>query len=472
MKTYINRLPLLLAIAALSACKVSKDVKLPNTGLSDNYRSATTAADTSSVGRLPWKSFFTDARLQQLIDSAVARNNDLQIAIKNIDAARQTLKQAKWGNVPTASLGITASTNRPSDNSVTGLSLSQYNIGSRHIEDYNASVTVSWEADIWGKIKSRTAEALAAYLQTQEARKAVQTQLVAQVSEGYYNLLMLDEQLAVAKSNVLLNDSTLRIIKLQYSSGQVTSLAVQQAEAQRLTAAGLVPQFEQEITIQENALSILAGKLPDNIVRTAKLNDISIPQNLPAGVPSQLLSQRPDVRSSELELDRANAAVGYTKASMYPTLAITAQGGVNSFKASNWFSIPASLFGIVTGGITTPLLQHRELKTNYELAKIDREKSVIDFRQQVLMAVGEVSDALVAIDKLDQQQKIAADRARTLQQATHNANLLFKNGMATYLEVITAQSNVLQSELELATIKKAQLTAAVELYRSLGGGWN
>ncbi|GAB2687847.1 efflux transporter outer membrane subunit [Mucilaginibacter koreensis] len=458
------------AMLLLSACKVSKNTKLPDLNLPSSYR-AEVNTDTSSVGRLPWRSFFTENTLQALIDSALTRNNDLQLAVKNIEAARQTLLQAKWGNVPTVSAGVSATINRPSNNSLNGISLSQF-LGSRHIEDYNASVTVSWEADIWGKISSRKAAALAVYLQTAEARKAVQTQLVANVSDGYYNLLMLDEQLNIAKKNVLLNDSTIRIIKLQYNAGQATLLALQQAEAQRLTAAGLIPQFEQQIVIQENALSILAGKLPDAIVRTRRLTDVNVPQQMAAGVPAQLLSWRPDVRSAELELDRANAQVGYTKASMYPTLAITAQGGVNSFKASNWFTIPASLFGLVTGGIVQPLLQHRELKTNYEVAKINREKSVIQFRQQVLLAAGEVSDALVAMDKLSQQQAIAANRAKTLQQATQNANLLFKNGMANYLEVITAQSNVLQSELELASIKKAQLSAAVDLYRSLGGGWN
>jgi outer membrane protein TolC len=184
-----------------------------------------------------------------------------------------------------------------------------------------------------------------------------------------------------------------------------------------------------------------------------------------------MVSRRPDVRSNELALTVANANVGIAKASMYPALTITATGGLNSFKASNWFNIPASLFGIVGGGITEPLFRRRELKTQYELAKIDREKTVIQFRQSVLVAVGEVSDALGKIEKLKEQQVIVASRVNTLQQATTNANMLFRNGLATYLEVITAQSNVLQSELELATLKREQLDAVVGLYKSLGGGW-
>ncbi|MFD1258070.1 TolC family protein [Mucilaginibacter terrae] len=456
-------------LIVLSACKVSKDVQVPDQQLPTAYRSATTT-DTASVARLPWKSFFTETTLQNLIDSAITRNNDLQIAVKNIESAQLTLRQARLGNIPTVTLNVTANTNRPSDNSLNGLSLNQF-LGSKHIEDYTAAAALSWEADIWGKIRSRKASALATYLQTEEARKAVQTQIVANVSQGYYNLLMLDAQLGVARKNLKLNDSTLRIIRLQFDAGQVTSLAVQQAEAQQLAAARLIPQFEQDITLQENAISILAGKLPDAVTRSSTLDNVPVSATLSAGLPSTLLSLRPDVRSAELAVNRANAEVGVAKAGMYPALTITAQGGVNSFRASNWFNIPASLFGTVAGGLTQPLFQRKQLKTQFELAKVEREKTIIQFRQQVLLAVGEVADALVRIDKLNQQQTIAANRARTLRQATGNAGLLFKNGLANYLEVITAQSNVLQSELELASIKKAQLDATVDLYRSVGGGW-
>ncbi|RYY25056.1 MAG: TolC family protein, partial [Sphingobacteriaceae bacterium] len=299
----------------------------------------------------------------------------------------------------------------------------------------------------------------------------IQTNLVASVSQGYYNLLMLDAQLNIAQKNIKLNDSTLRIIKLQYDAGQVTLLAVQQADAQRLTAAQLIPQFERDITLQENALSVLAGTLPNSIERNHTLNEVTFPQDLAAGVPLAIIARRPDIRIQELALAAANANVGITKANMYPALRITASGGVNSFRASNWFNVPASLFGLAGGSIIQPLLQNKLLRTQYNVAKVDRERAVLQFRQSVLNAVGEVSDALVRIEKLKQQQDTAANRVKTLQQATKNASLLFKNGLANYLEVITAQSNVLQGELELASIKRDELSAVSELYRSLGGGW-
>lgn len=471
-RQYINPYTFILLLVFLSACKVSKDVETPKAQLPSNFRNtATNAADTNSIADIQWKNFFTDVALQKLIDSAIVRNYDMQIAVKNIDEAQLLFKQVKWNYVPQVDLNVTASTNRPSNNSLTGLSIAQYNIGTKHIEDYSANLALSWEADIWGKIHNQQRSALAAYLQTTEAKKAIQTNIIASVSQGYYNLLMLDAQLEIAQKNVRLNDSTLSIIKLQYDAGQVTYLAVQQAEAQKLVAAQLVPQFEQNIVVQENGLRILTGELPDQIIRNSTLRQLTVPENVSAGMPSAIVSRRPDVKSAELALVIANSRVGITKAQMYPALRITASGGVNSFRASNWFNVPASLFGVVAGGVVQPLLDHRILETNYQVAKVDREKTVLQFRQTVLNAVGEVSDALVAIDKLKSQQVIANSRVNTLQQATKNANLLFKNGLATYLEVITAQSNVLQSELELASIKRDELNAVSELYRSLGGGW-
>lgn len=456
-------------LIAVSSCKVSRDIPKPSDILPASYRGFQ-SSDTSSVGSLSLREFLQESYLKVLIDTALIRNNDLQVAIRNIDAAQKLLKQARVGQLPTINLAVTGTTSRPSDNSLNGLTLSQF-LGSKHIEDYTAAAALSWEADIWGKVRNQKSDALAAFLQTTEARKAIQTQLVSDISRGYYNLLMLDAQVRIAKENVALNDSTLRIIQLQYDAGQVSSLAVQQAQAQQLTAAQLVPRFEQDITIQENAVSLLLGKVPGPVQRAASLDQFFPLNSISAGIPAALLNMRPDVKSAELEIDRANAQVGLNKANMYPALTITAQGGVNSFRASNWFTLPASLFGNAMGNLTQPLFQKRRLRTQYELAVIEREKSVIMFRQQVLTAVGEVSNALVRIDKLAQQRFVVDQRTETLQQATINAGLLFRNGMANYLEVITAQSNVLQSQLQSAELKRAQLDASVELYRSVGGGW-
>jgi len=468
MKSH-NHLNIFLLLALFVAgCKVSKDVLKPADATPAAYRGSI-VSDTSSIASIPVKDFISAPDVQKLIDTAIAKNYDLQLAVKNIEASELLFRQSKLGNLPTLNLQVTANSNRPSDNSLNGLTSSQF-LGTKHIEDYNANVGLSWEADIWGKIKSQKQAALASYLQTAEVKKAVQTRLIANVAQGYYQLLMMDAQMAIAKKNLALNDSTLRIIHMQFDAGQITSLAIQQAEAQQLVAAQLIPQLEQNISIQENALKILTGAIPGPVERSSSLDQTKVPEYLSAGLPSAMVSRRPDVRAAELSLDVANARVGVAKASMYPSLSITASGGLNSFKASNWFNVPASLFGVVAGGITQPVFQRKQLKTQFELAQIEREKVVIQFRQSVLTAVGEVSDELVKLEKLKTQYNISQQRVNTLQKAVKNANLLFRNGMATYLEVITAQSNSLQSELELAAIKTARLNASIELYRSLGGG--
>jgi len=461
-------LPVIL-LFLVNACKVGKNYSRPALDLPQEYRNASASMD-SSIGNIPWKNFFTDPTLQQIIDSAVVKNFDMLIAMKNIESEQQILKQSRLGYWPDINGQITVGTNRPSDNSLNGLNAGQF-LGTRHIEDYSAGIGITWEADIWGKVSRQKEAALSNYLQTTEVRKAVQTRLVADVAQGFYNLLALDAQLEVAKRNYALDDSTVRIIRLQYDAGQATALAIEQADAQKLAAALLIPALEQNIAIQENALRVLSGALPSAVNRNITINEFHVNETFSTGVPVEMVSLRPDVRASEMTLQAANARVGIAQANMYPTLAITASGGVNSFKLTNWFNIPASLFGVASASLTQPIFQRRQLKTQYELAKIERERSVILFRQSVLNAVGEVSDALIRVEKLREQRQIATARADTLQNATRNANLLFRNGMANYLDVITAQATALQSQLQVADLKRQHLNSLVDLYRSLGGGW-
>ena len=430
MKTIINS-SFALLLLVISSCSISKDILAPVKNLPVNFRDVTNP-DSNSIGALPVKDFFTTPAIRNLIDSALLRNTDIQLALKNLDASRLILTRAKLGNVPQLSIQISASSNRPSDNSLNGISSAQL-LQTSHIEDYNASLALSWEADIWGKISRQKDAAYAAYLQSDELKKAVQTRIVAEVASGFYHLLMLDEQLNVARRNVELNTNTLQMINMQFNSGQVTSLAVQQAEAQRLRAEQLVPQLTQEISIQENALSALIGKFPSPVERATALVQLNIPDQLVTGIPAKMLSIRPDVKSRELGLRIANAKVGIANAKLYPTLIISASGGLNSFKASNWFNVPASLFGVVGGGITQPIFMRKELKTQYELAKIERDQSVLIFRQAVIDAVAEVSNEQAKLVNLKNEYGIAQNRVKTLQLAVKNSDLLFKSGMANYL---------------------------------------
>ncbi|MCW1960680.1 efflux transporter outer membrane subunit [Chryseobacterium viscerum] len=430
----------------------------------------TATADTASIANLEWKQFFSDPILQGLIEKGIKNNYDLQIALKQVAASQEKLKQAKYMQYPDVGFGVNGQISRPSKNSMNGQSLNLF-LGSSHVEDYNAAFNLSWEADIWGKIKNQQEVSRMQYLQTYEGSKAVQTQVVAAIAQGYYNLLMLDRQLTIAKSNLELSSNTLMITQKMWESGDNTSLGVQQAAAQKQATELLIAQLEQNIAIQENALSILTGELPNKVNRTIEMSDTSLPQNISAGLPAAMVSRRPDVRQQELVLLESNAMVGIAQANMYPALKITANGGVNSFKIDNWFQIPASLFGSVLGGITQPIFQKRQLKTDLAVAKIQRERNVLAFRQSVLNAVGEISDALVSNENLKVQEQKATEQSTTLKDGIKSAQLLYKGGSANYLEVITAQGNSLQAELNLASIKRQRLSSIVDLYRALGGGW-
>lgn len=466
----VKNIILTFAIALGSVSCVSKLAYTePDLALPEKFQ-YTATADTASIANLEWKQFFNDPILQELIEKGIQHNYDLQIALKQVAASQEKLKQAKYMQYPDVGFGVAAQISKPSKNSMNGQSLNLF-LGSSHVEDYNAAFNLSWEADIWGKIKNQQEVSRMQYLQTYEGSKAIQTQVVAAIAQGYYNLLMLDKQLAIAKSNLELSSNTLLITQKMWESGDTTSLGVQQSTAQKQATELLITQLEQNIAIQENALSILVGEMPNKVNRTIEMSDTSLPQNITAGLPAAMVSRRPDVRQQELVLLESNAMVGIAQANMYPALKITANGGVNSFKFDNWFQIPASLFGSVLGGITQPIFQKRQLKTDLEVAKIQREKNVLAFRQAVLNAVGEVSDALVSNENLKIQEQKATEQATTLKDGIKSAQLLYKGGSTNYLEVITAQGNSLQAELNLASIKRQRLSSIVDLYRALGGGW-
>lgn len=461
---------LLAILLLLAACSVGKNYKRPDLNAPQSFRGGAQVTDSNTVADLPWKDFFSDTELKSLIDRTLSKNYDMRLAIQNMAAAKQTLKQSRAAFGPDINANAGVSINRPSGSSLNGVSLSQF-LGRTYLEDYNLGVSIAWEVDIWGKIRRQKEAAKADYMQSEEAIRAIQTQLVSDVSVGYYQLLMLDAQLEAARKNLALNDSILKITQLRLQVGDVTALAVQLVEAQYQSAAILVPQLEQQIVIQENYLQFLSGEFPTAVERQNKLDEIVITDELKTGYPLSILGRRPDVKARELQLKADNARVGMSQAAMYPSLTINLTAGLNSFTAGNWFNIPGALFGTFFGGITQPLFNRRQLKTQFELAKVQRERSIIEFERSVKNGVMEVSNAMVKVNKLQTQQQAAKQRVATLQNAVKSARLLYETGMADYLEVITAQGNLLQAELEASSITCNLYLAKVDLYRSLGGGW-
>ncbi|WP_143309154.1 efflux transporter outer membrane subunit [Chitinophaga vietnamensis] len=454
-------------VVVIASCKVTRDYQRPDLQLPAQYNGLS-YSDTSSISDMPWNTFFTEPALQALIEKGIARNNNMLTALKNIDIADQQLKQAKLFWTPQLNAQAGYQYNHPSGNSFNGALMQ----GSNYFQDHQVTLNLTWELGIWGKIRRQKEAVVDQYLQSYEARKAVQTTVVSDIAKGFYNLLMLDKQLTITKENLTLSDSTLQITTLLMNAGtpNVTQLSIDQVKAQREGIAAQIPLLEQYITLQENALQLLTGAYPGEIARSVKLTDMAVPSSLPAGLPASIVSRRPDVRAAELDVMAANARVGVAAADMYPKLTITSGIGFESLKASDWFK-PASWLANAAGGIVQPVFNRRQYKTQYEVARLNRDNSEIAFRQSVLRAVGEVSNALAQIDKLKQQERATYIQSTDLHRAIEHALLLYQGDMANYLEVITAQSNALQADLGLANIHSNLLTAVVELYRSTGGGW-
>lgn len=456
------------AVVVTASCKVGKPYSRADLQVPEQYRQGP-AALTGDTVLLPWKTFFRDPVLGGLIEKALDKNNDLGVALLTVKQLDLAYQQARLGLMPALDLTVSASRNYLSKNSLNG-SLSNQFIGTNYLDDYTASLRLSWEADIWGKAKMTKSAALANYFAQKENLSALRTRIIAQVAQAYYNLLTLDEQLTVARRNVALSDSTLQMIQLQYRSGQVTSLGVEQAAAQKKTAELLVPLAQQQIAIQENALSILCGSYPDVVARAAGLATSQLEEVFPTGVPALLLSRRPDVKAAEYAVVAANARTGLARAALYPTITLSPAIGTNSFKINSWFDLPGSVVKNVAVGITQPIFYKKSLKTAYEIAVIEQQKAGLQFRQSMLTAVGEVSDALATGQYANERLVLAGEKKATLEKATKDALLLYKSGMATYLEVITAQNNALQNALEEISIRREKLVALVDLYRALGGG--
>ncbi|MHC5310326.1 TolC family protein [Myroides sp. LJL116] len=463
-------------------CAPQSNYKKPVLDIPDHYKGQDTLSspiDSVGIASIEWKEFFEDEQLVELITQGLAFNFDFKMALNNLEMAQLQASQAKLEWLPSINATIAGIDYAYRSKDVYNTASSKYYKDKEvptnmylNASQHKTGLALSWELDIWGKIKSRSAMALAQYLKTNEAKKAVQTALISDIATGYYNLLLLDAQMEVAQSNYELTKNTLRIVELQRDAGQITSLAIQQTRNQMLVAKALIPKLEQDIAIQENALSILTGQLPTSIKRDTKLSTVKSNEALTTGIPLAMLSRRPDVQSAQYELDAKNAAVGVAQTSRYPSLNINVGGGVNAMLGKNWFNIPGALFGDLAANLAGPLFNKKRLKTAFEVSKIERENAEIDLQKKVYIAITEVTDALTNLQTVEQQIQIAQEQVTTSRLGVKQSNLLFNSGFATYIEVINAQKNMLDSELRLNEFRQKKLLSRVKLYKSLGGGWD
>lgn len=462
-KSILNILLIPVLLFTLQSCFVAKKYTRPDVVEEDYYRTDSLALDSATISDLSWKEMFTDPYLASHIERTLENNIDIRIALQQIVSARAYFNQGKQGQLPTLNINGRVNYQELARNSQFG----SFFDGS--ITQYELSAGLSWEADIWGKIRSTRRAFEATYLQSLAAHQAVKTELVASVARLYYQLLALDEQRRITELTVATRESSLETTQALKDAGLLTEVAVKQTEAQLYSARALLIDLKLNIKLLENTMSILLGDAPHTIER-GDLDQQELTDELRTGFPIQLLSRRPDVKAAEFGLINAFELTNVAKSNFYPSLSITASTGLQSLEFDNLFSTN-SLFANIIGSIAQPVLNGRRIRTQHEVAQAQQEQAYLNFRRAVLIASREVSDALYRYDGAGQKivEKSLEFEAHDL--ATSYSEELLNNGLASYLEVLTARQSALNSELELINARLARMSAVVELYRALGGGW-
>ena len=465
MKNKLYKIGILVITATvMQSCFVAKDYKRPELKTENLYRAAVVSTDTISLANVAWDTVFTDPLLQGYIKKGLDNNLDIKIAMQNIAAAAATMKQGKAGYFPTLSAGADWTHQQLSKNSQFGALLQD-----RSTDQYQLTGNLSWEADIWGKIRSNKRAVNATYLQTTAANQAVKTQLIANIAATYYQLLSVDAQIKLAEKTLINRNQSIETIIALKDAGNVTEVGVKQTEAQKYATEIIIADLKNSIIILENTMSILMGEGSAKIERNT-FETQSMQPTITLGVPATLLRNRPDVIAAEYNLISNFEQTNVAKSNFYPTLKLTATGGLQSIDLKEWFSAN-SLFANVITGLTQPIFNQRQIKTRFEIAKANQEKAYLQFEQSLLTAGKEVSDALAQYNNETYKLTVREKQVDALNKATDYSDELLTYGLANYLEVLTVKDNALNAELSLIDNKFQQYKAIIQLYRALGGGW-
>lgn len=459
-----------LAVAGilLQGCFAAKEYKRPDVKAENLYRTEIVSQDTVSMADVSWEKMFPDPILQEYIKKGLKNNFDIRIAIQNVVAAEAGMKQGKAGYYPTLSAGADWTHNEMSKNSQFGRVISQTG-GSTTTDQYQITGTLGWEADIWGKIRSNKRAFNATYMQTIAANQAVKTQVITDIASFYYQLLSLDAQLKVAEATLVNRIESVDAINALKDAGSVNEVGVKQTEAQRYETEVIIEDIKNNIVLVENALSILLGEPAKNIARST-LDAQTLNPAIQIGVSAQLLRNRPDVVAAEYAFINAFELTNVARSNFYPQFRITATGGLQSIELKDWINTN-SLFANIITGLTQPVLNGRQIRTRYEIAKAQNEQALVRFEQSLLTASREVSDALANYNNETRKIVLKEKQVDALVKAADYSDELLDYGMVNYIEVLIAKSNALSSQLILVDIKYRQQQAIIDLYKALGGGW-
>ena len=451
-------------LCLLTSCMMGPKYKRPAVNLPQAYRTPEPqlAAAASSLGNEQWWQVYQDPVLTQLIHTAIAQNYDVRIAAARVLEAQAQVGITRANQLPSANVGADVFSQQNAK--VTNL-FPAYQVNGGEL-----SLSVIWNLDFWGKYRRQTEAARAQLLATQWGQRAVISSLVANVATAYFQLRALDSELEISKDTLGSRQQSLHLTQVLESHGGGSGLDVSQAEQLVYTASETIPDLERQIQQQENVLSVLLGENPESIPRGRALTEQPVPQNVPAGLPSELLERRPDVRQAEENMVAANAQIGVAKASFFPNISLTGLGGLESNVLNRFISQPSEMWSCAVSA-TQPVFEGGALRSGLRLVQANWQEAVLSYQQTVQNSLEQVSNALIASQKnreFREQQELLTGAAQRTDQLSE---VLYKNGGASYLQVLTSETNYFSAELDLVQAQLNERLALVQLYQALGGGW-
>ncbi|PTR08495.1 multidrug efflux system outer membrane protein [Nitrosospira sp. Nsp5] len=454
------RILLLLPSLLLASCAMGPDYFRPPIDTAEKFRMAET--EGQSIANLPWWELLQDEELQRLINQALLENRDLKQAVASIEELQARLSIARMDFLPKMDI----SANAPAFGTLGGF----LRPGFPTPYSYFGQTTLNWEVDIWGRLRRSNEAARADLMAREENRRAIVLTLVSSVAQSYFDLLQFDMQMSIALRALSSWEESVAISQAQLRGGVISRLDLDQFEAERANAATRVAQVERQMVQKENELSVLLGKNPVPITRGHSLTEQLMPPEVPSGLPSELLQRRPDILQAEQTLAAATARIGMAKAARFPKLSITGFLGVASPALSNLL-LSGSEFGVGGLGLAGPLLNAQSLGFDQRAAEAQARQVLAEYEQTILVAFKEVEDALVAIRTANDQRNAQQEQVKALRSALRVADLRYKGGITSYVDVLLAKRLLFEAEFALTTTHRLHLVSVVQLYKALGGGW-
>lgn len=480
LKNKHNLLLTALFCLILHSCKsLDTTVTIPTRTLPTTFAqplSERLRSDTANIAMIPWRAYFQDSLLIRLIDTALKNNFDLQTALQRIELAGANAQFTKGELLPkvfgSAGGGVRKFGLYTMDGAGNiSTEILPGKIVPVDLPDMNIGIQTAWELDIWGKLRNKSESAAASYLASVEGTRFVATSLIAEIATAYYELVALDNELDIVRRTIQKQREALSVIQLQKDAGRANELAVQQFEAQVLNLQVVERDMQQQITLQENALNLLLGRFPEPIQRRTNIFSLAMPEQVSIGLPAQVLENRPDVREAELHVRATKFDVEAAKAAFFPSLNISAGIGFQAFDPQLLFVSPASIAYNALGGLVAPLINWQGLEAQFSSAKSYQVQALYQYQKSIVNGFTDVVNELTTLDNLQRMNTLKVQENTVLKESVDIAAELYKSAKASYLEVLLAQANSLNAQIQLVTIQKRQRITLVRLYKALGGGW-